>query len=133
GTRVRWSPRPRRSIVAAPVAPLDTFDPWAAKACGSELIKSSVRVVPSSLISWLDSTVTGLADVKFGCGMRVPVMTMSCADLTGAPCALVDGTGVASCGAVVVGCVLAAPAVSDGFAGGGVVCAKAGEASVLAP
>src|SRR5437773_2670883 len=93
-TRVRCEPRPRRLTVAVPVAPLETLEPCAANDCGSELIKSSVRVVPWSLISWLDSTVTGLADVRFGCGMRVPVMTMSCEDFTVAPCAFVDGTAV---------------------------------------
>ncbi len=45
-TRVRFAPRPRRLTVAVPVAPFDTFEPCAAKACGSELIRSSVRVVP---------------------------------------------------------------------------------------
>ena len=76
-------------------------NPCAANDCGSELIRSSVRVVPWSLMSWLVSTVTGLADVRFGCGMRVPVMTMSLRGLTGAPCALVDGVVVPSTGAVV--------------------------------
>ena len=45
-TSVRAVPRPRRLTVAVPVAPLVTFEPCAAKACGSELIRSSVRVVP---------------------------------------------------------------------------------------
>ena len=36
--------------------------------------------------------------MRFGCGMRVPVMTMSCALLTVAPCALVDGTVVCPSG-----------------------------------
>src|SRR5205814_4250991 len=121
-TSVRTGPRPRRLTVAVPVEQFEMFEHCEAEACGSELMRSSVRVVPCSLISWLDSTVTGLAEVKFGCGMRVPVMTMSCVDLTVAPCALVDGTVVwPSCGAVVSGCALAAPAVSAGFRGGGVV------------
>ena len=103
----------------------------AANDCGSELIRSSVRVVPWSLMSWLDSTVTGLAEVRFGCGMREPVMTMSPPLDTGAPWALVDGGVVASTGAVVSGC---APfAVSAGLAGGGAVCAVAGAASRPVP
>ena len=37
-----------------------------------------MRVVPESLMSWLETTVTGAADSRFGCGMRVPVTMMSC-------------------------------------------------------
>src|SRR6185295_8477542 len=102
-TRVRCEPRPRRLTEAVPVEPLEMFDPCAAKDCGSELIRSSVRVVPWSLMSWLLSTVTGLAEVRFGCGMREPVMTMSPPLDTGAPWALVDGGVVASTGAVASG------------------------------
>src|SRR5262252_9442719 len=83
-TRVRCEPRPRRLTEAVPVEPLEMFDPCAANDCGSELIKSSVRVVPWSLMSWLDSTVTGLAEVRFGCGIREPVMTMSPPPVAGA-------------------------------------------------
>jgi hypothetical protein len=41
------------------------------------LIRSSTRVVPSSFSSWLDTAVTGLTLVRFGCGMREPVTTNS--------------------------------------------------------
>src|SRR3954451_9303066 len=123
-TRVRCDPRPRRFTDAVPVEPFDTFEPCAANDCGSELIRSSVRVVPWSFTSWLDSTVTGLAEVRFGCGMRVPVMTMSCEDLTVEPCALVEGTAVWPSTGVVVSGAVGVPLLSDGFgiwAGGGVV------------
>ena len=45
---MRCEPRPRKLIVAMPVAPLEMFEPWAAKDCGSELIRSSVRLVPEA-------------------------------------------------------------------------------------
>ena len=67
---------------------------------GSWLSTSSMRVEPDSLTSWLVTTVTGAADVRFGCGMRVPVMMMSLAVWTGAPCALRVGVGFASTGPV---------------------------------
>src|SRR3954469_22804089 len=93
-TSVRREPRPRRLTVAVPVEPFEMFEPCDANDCGSELMRSSVRVVPCNFTSWLDSTVTGLAEVRFGCGMRVPVMTMSCEPLTFSPVADVDGTTV---------------------------------------
>src|SRR3954454_20706614 len=108
-TRVRLGPRLRRFTVAVPEAPLDRLDPWAANDCGSELMRSSVRLVPWSLTSWLVSTVTGLAEVRFGCGMRVPVMTMSFADLTGSPVDDVDGTVVCPSTGVVVSGSVAVP------------------------
>jgi hypothetical protein len=42
-------------------------------------------------MSWLDSTVTGLAEVRFGCGMREPVMTISLEPVAGAAGAAVAG------------------------------------------
>ena len=45
-TRLRLEPRPRRLTVAVPEAPFEMFEPCAAKDCGSELIRSSVRLVP---------------------------------------------------------------------------------------
>jgi len=45
-TSVRVTPRPRKLTVAMPSAPLEMFEPWLANDCGSELIRSSVRVVP---------------------------------------------------------------------------------------
>src|SRR6185295_6147020 len=85
-------------------------------------MRSSVRVVPWSLMSWLLRTVTGLADVRFGCGMRVPVMTMSC-EL---------GAAGAAAGSAAAGAVESGWAVSAGSAGGA-VCARTGEAGRLAP
>jgi hypothetical protein len=52
--------------VAVPVEALAMLPPWPAKACGSELIRSSVRVVPVSRTSWLLTTVTGLVAVSCG-------------------------------------------------------------------
>src|SRR5215208_5338857 len=95
-------------------------------------------------MSWLDSTVTGLAEVRFGCGMRVPVMTMSPALRTVSPVAEVDGVVVPSTGAVVSGAEPVAvsaglhPAVPAGVPGGHSgagdgFCANAGEAAMPAP
>ncbi len=54
-------------------------------------MRSSVRVVPESLTSWLVMTVTGLADSRFGCGIREPVTMISWALPTGSPAAEVLG------------------------------------------
>ena len=40
-------------------------------------MKSSTFTVPCSLIDWAVTVVTGLAVVRFGCGMRDPVTTTS--------------------------------------------------------
>src|SRR3569833_3568425 len=74
-TRVRFEPRLRRLIVAVPVEPLERLPDCEAKACGSELTRSSARVAPERRTSWLLRTVTGLTEVRFGCGLREPVMT----------------------------------------------------------
>ena len=76
-TRVRPHPRPRKSTVAVPDAPLEMFDPWPAKACGNWLITSSTRTTPASWIWSEPSTLTGLTLVRFGSGMREPVTTNS--------------------------------------------------------
>src|SRR6185312_5612316 len=76
-TRVREEPRPRRSTVAVPVAPLEGIEPWPANTCGSELVMSSIRVTPWALMSALPTVVTGAIEVRFGEGMRVPVTTIS--------------------------------------------------------
>ena len=52
------------------------------------------------LESWLETTVTGAADVRFGCGMREPVTTMSWASRTGLALGGVAGVGWASTGPV---------------------------------
>ena len=88
-------------------------------------------------MSWLDSTVTGLAEVRLGCGIRDPVMTMSPALRTVSPVAYVVG-GVFSTGAVVGGSAVTQPAVPAGEPGGhsgagDAACANAGEAAMLAP
>src|SRR5947209_224835 len=75
-TRVRFAPRLRRLSVAVPLDPLETLPDWEAAACGSELMRSSARVVPERRTSWLLTTVTGLTAVRFGCGMREPVTTI---------------------------------------------------------
>ena len=59
-----------------------------------------MRVVPLSLMSWLLMTVTGAANSRFGCGMRVPVTMMSLGCWTASPCAEMVGVGLASTGPV---------------------------------
>ena len=76
-TRVRDEPRPRRLTVAVPLEPLETLEPWAAKACGRLLTRSSIRVTPWALMSAEVTEVTGATLVRFGVGMRVPVTTIS--------------------------------------------------------
>src|SRR6185369_17962357 len=80
----------------------------------------SVRVVPDNLMSWLDSTVIGLAEVRFGCGIREPVMTMSPA-AAGAACAFVGAAGP-----WLRGCGSPAFVSGDGCTPAS-ACAKAGE------
>ncbi len=77
-TRVRVTPRLRRSTVAVPVEPLPMAEPWPANACGRLLTRSSIRVAPVSLISALETVVTGLTAVRLADGIRVPVTTTSC-------------------------------------------------------
>ena len=100
--------------MAVPLAPFETFEPCDAKTCGSELTRSSVRVVPDSFTSWLLTVVTGLAVSRFGCGIREPVTTISCVLVVGAPDAFVLGTPAAACGATVTG-VVGTALVSGGF------------------
>src|SRR3954462_10765284 len=76
-TTVRFEPRLRRLIVAVPVEPLERLPDCEAKACGSALTISSARVAPERRTSWLLTTGGGLTGVRFGCGMREPVMTMA--------------------------------------------------------
>src|SRR4051812_2879275 len=76
-TRVRFEPRLRRLSVAVPVEPLERFPAWLAVTWGRLLIRSSVRVVPEMRISWLLTTVTGLTEVRLGCGIREPVTTIA--------------------------------------------------------
>src|SRR5258708_30415919 len=76
-TRVRAEPRPRRLTVAVPLEPLETLEPCAAKDCGRELIRSSIRLTPRALMSAEVTEVTGATLVRFGVGIRVPVTTIS--------------------------------------------------------
>ena len=62
------------------VAPFETPEVCAAPTDGSWLRTSSMRVEPESLTSWSETTVTGAADSRFGCGMREPVTMMSWPD-----------------------------------------------------
>ena len=64
-TRVRVEPRPRRFRVAVPVAPFDTVTFCAAKACGSWLTRSSMRVTPCVTTSAAVTCVTGVVDSRF--------------------------------------------------------------------
>ncbi len=76
-TRVRCEPRPRRLTLAVPVAPFEMLELIPANTCGSWFSRSAVWVVPVSLTSSLLTTWTGLELVRFGCGMREPVTTIS--------------------------------------------------------
>src|SRR5688572_5493007 len=71
---------------------------------GSEFSKSSTRVLPDSLKSWPETTVTGATDTKLACGMRVPVTTISRVGSAGALSAgalsAAIGAGWASTGSV---------------------------------
>ena len=111
---MRVEPRPRKLTVAVPVAPFDRVEVWPGATCGSELSRSSIRVVPDSLISWLVTVVIGAIEVRLGCGMREPVMTMSLSALTGAPVAATEGTGCASTGPVGFDTSVGLPSVGAG-------------------
>ena len=91
-TRVRVEPRPRRLTVAVPFEPLETLEPWAAKACGRLFTRSSTRDTPCALMSAAETEVTGATLVRFGVGIRVPVTTISD---TSAPAASAARTVVA--------------------------------------
>ena len=99
-TRVRFGPRPRRSTVAVPVAPLDK----PAALVGEDRRQLVEQVFDAGRTRQLESCVVDdrdrRAEVRFGCGMRVPVMMMSLAVWTGAPRALRVGVGFASTGPV---------------------------------
>ena len=67
--------------------------PWSGVTCGNSLIKSSVRIAPSSVTSSRLMIITGLTAVRLRRGMRDPVMTMGGAGWAGA-----SATGAAESG-----------------------------------
>ncbi len=91
-TRVRGEPRPRRFRVAVPVAAFARVTFCAAKACGSWLTRSSMRVTPCVTTSAAVTCVTGVVDSRFAERMREPVTTisprLSCASAGAAPAAV---------------------------------------------
>lgn len=72
-TSVRLVPRPRRSIVAAPVVPLLVAGPIAGTAAGSALKNSSTATGCVARISSAMTDDIGLFELKPGAVMRVPV------------------------------------------------------------
>src|SRR6187200_3302417 len=96
----------------------------AAPTDGSWFKTSSIFDDPESFTSWSETTVTGAADSRFGCGMREPVTMMSCPPWTFSPSDETDGVGAASTGPV--GCEAAGSA--DWMS-----CAHAGDASDASP
>ena len=75
-TRLRFEPRPRRSTLAEPLAPLLTAAPILGTAPGRSRISSSAETgCWSSISSWL-TTWIGLDCSRFGLRMREPVTTI---------------------------------------------------------
>ncbi len=73
--------------MAAPVAPFETVEFCAAKACGNCVIKSSTRVTPAVAMSALVTWVTGLVPSRFAVRMREPVTTMVSTSSASCACA----------------------------------------------
>ena len=76
-TSVLLAPIPRRSSVALPDAPLETYELSAASSWGRLLRKSSILLIPDALMSTEDATITGLELSKPSLLMRLPVTTTS--------------------------------------------------------
>src|SRR5580658_4167185 len=74
---VRWLPRPRRSMVAVPSAPLEVVEFMPANTMGRLLSTSSTRVSPVCCRSTADTVVIGLMEVSLGVDRRDPVTTTS--------------------------------------------------------
>ena len=104
---VRVEPRPRRSTVAVPSAPLASEDAWLAATAGSELRTSSIRVVPCSFMSWLLTTATGDEASTSGRAIREPVTTMSASS----PAAVVSALSASILSALIF-CAAAGVAIS---------------------
>src|SRR3546814_2899238 len=69
-TSVRVAPSPRRSTEAVPVEKFDRLPPWPPNAWGSELTRSSTRVVPCNRASTAPITVIGLTPDSCGWNTR---------------------------------------------------------------
>ena len=94
-TRLRFEPRPRRLMVAAPPVPLLTFWPSDGKVIGRSRKIFSTSGCCSWSMSSAPSETTGLEEVRPGVVMRVPVTTTSSRPCSGC-CAWAKGPDTAN-------------------------------------
>jgi hypothetical protein len=94
-TRVRFTPRLRRSTVAIPAVPLSTVLPSPSSTVdGSERSVWPMLVEPWSLNSCWPTAETGLVEYRPCCGMREPVTTTT--SPVGVSCAIAGRPSVAA-------------------------------------